>query len=89
MQAAIGTQTHRLIGRVSIGHNEFFVQVFIEFILNIVGDSPLFYGLFAALILHLIKTHDVMEFNELWVLEIFFHLNIKLRYALVIEGFVC
>lgn len=42
MQAAIGTQPQWLILIVNLGHDEFFVEVFIEFILNIVGDSPLF-----------------------------------------------
>lgn len=60
---------------MNVAHDEIFIQVFIEFILNIVRYGSLFDGLFTVFILGWKKAHDVMESNELRVLEIFFRRN--------------
>ena len=72
MQAAIGTQTHRLILSMSIAHNELFIEVFIELILNTVDDSSLFGVLYNSFVLVWEKAHDVIKSNEPWVFEFFF-----------------
>jgi len=71
-----------------VAHDEIFIQVFIEFILNIIRYCPLFDGLFTVLILGWEKAHDVVESNELRVLEIFFRRNQKLWDSFVMERFV-
>jgi hypothetical protein len=73
---------------VDVAHDKIFIQVFIEFILNVVRDSPLFDGFFTIFIRDWETRHDVMESNELWVLEIFFRRNQKLRDSFVMERFV-
>jgi hypothetical protein len=69
-------------------HVEIFVQVLIEFFLNFVQNGLLFYLLSTVFVLGWKKTSNALESNELWVYEIFFHRNQKLRNSLVMEGFV-
>jgi hypothetical protein len=57
---------------MSIAHNELFIEVFIELILNNIGNSSLFDVLFTFFVLAWEKAHDVIKSNEAWVFEFFF-----------------
>ena len=88
VQAATRTQTHWLIVSMSIAHIELFVEVCIELIFNTVDDSSLHLWLFTCFIHGREKANDIIESNGLWILELFFQRNQKLRVPLVVECFV-
>lgn len=59
---------------MDLAHIEILIKVFIELILNFVGDNTLF-DRHLTVLLDWERTSDVMESNEAWVLEIIFRRN--------------